>query len=636
MVFMRSKGTIFIAAVLLVCCFAPALAQTTRISPWGLGAHAGLNLNLAGVGYGAWIKDGTWRDYGQFIPNVANDGTGLGVYIGVNARYRVAAGLALLGRITYDNKSLTAYDDQTFRNPDNSFAKDQFDFHLSVANAELMAQLYILPKLYVAVGGGLGYKLSATYDAFPEGGTTIQNQSTEGNKFIGSFIGGFGYDLLVSGTNSQRHVTITPFVEANYSAGNFANSLSILSVRGGAQLSFSNANSEAAIPLAKRLFTLTHTQLAADVRRVVNEELPLLPYLFFNANDMGIPNRYEILTSADTSQSILRSKNSFNRVGFDSIATSLYRAGDAYYNILNIVGYRLMLHSESTITLIGSDALSGVGEALAQSVKKYLVESWGIARHRIFTQGQILPRRPSTSTQLAGLEQSDIELENRRVEIVSSDPFIMSSARVRSEHKIAQEHIVGVELRPDVDTESWQMTVTSGGNKKSYGPFTKLKTDLDLSGMIQGLTENEVVAVEVIVKTADGRILSEREELVLQSGTVLPETERHMLIYDKDDLEMNADVEKFVVETSKNVQPDQRVVVWAVDDKLGHQANVVESNMARVAYVSQQFNNVLKERGVNADVETSRSSSFGFQAPFSSKYPEGRMYNRCVIVDIVK
>jgi len=146
---------------------------------------------------------------------------------------------------------------------------------------------------------------------------------------------------------------------------------------------------------------------------------PLLNYVFFEDNSSEIPARYNALHSSKiqefTEKSLknLQHKNSL----------------EVYYDILNVVGYRMSRLPKAKLTLTGCNSNQNaeqgnlkLSESRAESVKNYLVNTWNISANRITTKTRNLP-------EVASNIETGIE-ENRRVELVSTvlevlDPIII-------------------------------------------------------------------------------------------------------------------------------------------------------------------------------------------------------------------
>jgi hypothetical protein len=343
-----------------------------------------------------------------------------------------------------------------------------------------------------------------------------------------------------------------------------------------------------------------------------------------------------VLTSADTSKWIRRTRDFYNRESFEGMEIMSSKLGDAYYNLLNIVGYRLNQHESASITLIGSDVTEGVGESLANSVRKYLVETWGIVAHRINTKGRVLKGVPSSNIETTPEQLKEAELEVRRVEIVSNDPSVLRNAKVRYQHTTSHSQVVRLSVRANLEFVSCQVTVSNSRMKKSFGPFTTRTMDIDVAAITSGLSDGDVLVVECLIKTTDGRILSARDEIVMQGEPVLPETQRHVLSGTSNITIWNSETDSLVSKISKSLKDGQKILVWWPDDIPITDSSQSASFMNNSLSIANKFRQQIAAGGLNVPVEVGSGSSFGLQSSFQNKFPEGRMYNRCLVVDILK
>ncbi|NQW30544.1 MAG: OmpA family protein [Ignavibacteria bacterium] len=619
-------------------------SQTKPYVPWSYGAHLGVNYNMSGVGYGKWIQNGTIRDYGQFIPYVRNDGMGLGLYLGLNAQYMPTNWFGLQGRLSYDQRSFTANDNQTFQNPDGTFQNDEFDFHLGLINFELLGKLYLTDRFHFTGGLGLGVKLASKYDAKPEGSPVISDLEIPGSSLVGSLIGGFGYEIALSDAAATRQWTLTPFAEATYMFGmrevdfaiqsGFADGLSVITVRAGAVLAFGDAK-DPLIKDATRFFRVSPPEDGIYAKRIVEEFIPLLPFVFFDSNDVAIPSRYNNVTSSDTASLIKRSREEFDAEDLTNVEARKYRQGDVYYNFLNIVGNRLRDNPNVTVMLIGSDPKEKNGEELANSVEKYLTETWGIANSRISTKGQIEPRIPSGTSRTPVVDRPAAEVENRRVEITSNNPDITRRAKLKAERVVEDENDIDVEITTNEEIESWQATITGGTFKKSYGPFTGREVYIDPTGMLADDKPRAEFSMEVIAKTKDGRTLSELETFTLTRSTKDAFVERHSLVFEYNDADPEGKAKQFLEDIAPRIHKGDYVYISGYTDNLGNEDVNMKLSVQRAKQVRQLLQTRMQKLGVKVVL---RDRGFGedpAKEPFTNAVPEGRMYNRTVIVDII-
>ncbi len=637
----------FKIAIVIACVLSSAVsiqAQSKPNVPWSYGAHLGANYNMSGVGYGRWITDGTIRDYGQFIPYVRNDGSGLGLYGGLNVQYTVNNWFGLQGRLSYDNRSFTANDNQTFKQPDGTYLNDEFAFHLGLVNLEVLGKLYLTDRFHFTGGLGLGMKVAQNYDATPQGGTVILGTEIPGSKLVGSMIGGFGYEIALSEATATRQWTLTPFIETTYMFGmrevdfalqsGFADGLSVITVRAGAALAFGDVK-DATLSDNSRFFRVSPPEDGIYAKRVVEEFIPLLPFVFFDSNNVAIPGRYNNITSSDTAALIKRDKEEFDAADLTNVDARTYRQGDVYYNLLNIVGVRLAEYPTATVTLIGSDPKEKNGLDLANSVKKYLTETWGVADNRITTKGQIEPRIPSGTSRTPEADRPFAEVENRRVEITSSEPDITRRAKLKAERVVEDENDINVEITTNENIESWQATITGGSYKKSFGPFTERNVFIDPTGMLPDSESRQAFNMQVIAKTADGRTLSETESFELKRSIKDARVERHSLVFDYNDSDPEGKANQFLDDIAPRIKTGDVIYISGFTDNLGSEDVNMKLSTQRAKQVKQLLQTRLQKLGVKTRMRDTGYGEDSANSPFTNMVPEGRMYNRTVIVDIL-
>lgn len=151
---------------------------------------------------------------------------------------------------------------------------------------------------------------------------------------------------------------------------------------------------------------------------------PLLNYVFFDDNSAVIPERYRRMTEVQA--------ESFRPERFFGMETL-----DVYYDVMNVIGYRLKTMPDATLTILGCNANVGpekgnkdLSQRRAEAVKEYLTSIWKIDAGRLTVQSRDLPEKPSTSKE-SSLESDQ---ENRRVELIGSwdviqPVFVMDTLR---------------------------------------------------------------------------------------------------------------------------------------------------------------------------------------------------------------
>ncbi|MBC8143930.1 MAG: OmpA family protein, partial [bacterium] len=151
------------------------------------------------------------------------------------------------------------------------------------------------------------------------------------------------------------------------------------------------------------------------------EALPLLNQVFFAEGSDAIPTRYNQL-GVDATRSFTLSQ-------LDGSAL------DVYYDLLNIIGLRMKQTPSATLAITGHrngrESDNRLSRRRADEIRRYLVESWGIAARRFRVSGAGLPSSPARETAVEGFE------ENARAHIVPSDPNITAPVIRRHVQRVA-------------------------------------------------------------------------------------------------------------------------------------------------------------------------------------------------------
>ncbi len=161
--------------------------------------------------------------------------------------------------------------------------------------------------------------------------------------------------------------------------------------------------------------TVTPASLTIEEIKTIDAS-PMLGHIYFPKGNSALPTQYKRLAGPEET-------SAFDEQRFRGTL-------EKYYQVLNIIGKRLIDHPEATIMLTGCNDNIGVEKgnlklstARAEAVRDYLQTVWGIAPERFRIEARNLPRMPSTSQ----LEEG--QADNRRVEINSDDPVILDLIR---------------------------------------------------------------------------------------------------------------------------------------------------------------------------------------------------------------
>jgi outer membrane protein OmpA-like peptidoglycan-associated protein len=384
----------------------------------------------------------------------------------------------------------------------------------------------------------------------------------------------------------------------------------------------------------------TRAPLTNPVRRTINETFPLRNYLFFEEGSSVIPNRYVKLNKEQAQQfdtKSLRDSEYKNESGRSE------RQMDVYYNILNILGYRMLQNPSAQIALVGASAGNGaaLGKEYAESVKSYLVDVFGIESSRIATEGKDQPNNPSESP--GGVNFLPLlRAGDRRVEIVSRSVDLMTPLQIIAvqENPMDSRVLFTTTSEKNQPLKSWNVKLTDeNGATQNYGPFTGDQESVP-GNMILGNRSNGRYKVVMTGHTSDGVAVQKESTLNLVRSAELTEEEalRYSILFDFDESSTVATYEKFLSDVvAPRIENDSKVIIHGHTDIIGSEAYNMQLSEKRANETERILSNAVKRSGKNrVDFETRAFGMDTGKAPFLNKLPEERFYNRTVVIDIEK
>ena len=379
--------------------------------------------------------------------------------------------------------------------------------------------------------------------------------------------------------------------------------------------------------------------LTVPVKRTINEAFPLRNYIFFEKESSKIPNRYIKLNATQAvnfKPEQLQVTDPTDQTGRST------RQMKAYYNILNILGYRMKQNPTSKITLSGASAGDGavLGKEYAESVKLYLVDVYGISGDRITTEGRNQPLYPSElpggTHYLTMLREGD-----RRVDITSSPVNLLEPLQIVVEQAdpLDSRILFNVESDQAVPFKSWKVDVTDeSGVTKQYGPYTRKQESISANTILGNNAKGKYKFV-VTGQTADG--VTVRKESVInlvRNEEPREEALRFSILFDFDQSNAVANYERFLTdEVAPHIANNGTVIIHGHTDIIGSAEYNMQLSERRASDTRQ-----ILEKAVYAAGKTGvrfEVLAFGMDAdnaPFENKLPEERFYNRTVIIDIVQ
>ena len=432
--FLKIKN-LFLGFLILAGMTITMQAQDVKYSNPSLwfGAAAGANLN--------YYRGTTQQlNLDLTVPTAFHDGSGVGLYLAPLLEFhKPDKALGFMLQIGYDSRKGSFDQVITACNcPADLWTKLNYvTIEPSLRLAPFKGNFYLYggPRFAITQSKRFVYSLGINPD-FPDQAASAEIVDNFSNVFksVFSMQIGAGYDIELSAPEKERKAVLSPFISFQPYFGQDPRSIetwNITTVRIGAALKFGKGQKISApvkaepvavvVPVPDVKFSV-YSPANIPAERRVRELFPVRNYIFFNLGSSEIPDRYVLLRKDQVKDfkedqlEVFKPKNLSGRSE---------RQMTVYYNVLNILGDRLGKNTSATINLVGSSEKSlADGKAMAESVKKYLVDVFGITGSRISTEGRSNPKLPSEKPG-ATKELVLVDEDDRRVSVESSSPVLL-------------------------------------------------------------------------------------------------------------------------------------------------------------------------------------------------------------------
>ncbi|MCX6286699.1 MAG: OmpA family protein [Bacteroidetes bacterium] len=406
------------------------------------------------------------------------------------------------------------------------------------------------------------------------------------------------------------------------------------------------------IPIATMALTYIRFSVTAPinipVERRVREVFPLRNYVFFSLGSTEIPDRYVLLRKdqvKDFKEDMLE------------LFPPKYLSGRSerqmmvYYNILNILGDRMEKNPSATVMLTGA-SMEGTeeGKVMAETVKRYLIDVFGIDASRINTEGRVKPRIPSE--QPGGTKELDLLREgDRRVSIWSTSPALLMEFQTGADAPLKPVEIIAVQAAP-VESyvsfnvlggkkafSSWSLEIMDEkGKVQNFGPYANEKVSMPGKSILGSRSEGDY-KVTMIGQTKGGNSVRKDTtvHMVLWTPPKDQEMMRFSIIFEFNESKAISMYKKYLTEVLiPKIPKGGMVIISGHTDVIGEEAYNMKLSLERANDVRTIIEKGLSKAG-RTDV---KFKVYGFGedenlSPFENKFPEERFYNRTVIIDII-
>jgi outer membrane protein OmpA-like peptidoglycan-associated protein len=522
----------------------------------------------------------------------------------------------------------------------------------SYLTVEPSLRVNLISNLFVFAGPRIAFNLQKDFSYTQELQPNTDGEISEMRNTILSGQAGIGYDFPISAANSTTKISLSPFVSYHPYFGQDPRNIeswSVSTVRAGLALKFGKAGKPAAetpvvvVPTGDVEFTIVEPK-SIQVKRVVSETLPLRNAVFFDKGSNAIPSRYALLsnTAADSfREAQLQQEATVSGTGRSE------RQINVYHNILNILGDRLRANPSASVSLAGASSNGKVeGKALAESVKQYLVSTYGISGGRIVTEGRVKPVNPSE--QPGATKELDLLREgDRRVDIVSTSPelllqvggdMMMKPVQITNTKQNEMDGLVLFNVKgAEKQLKSWSLDLTDEqGTVQHYGPFYKDQ------GTVAGKTilNNRAEGTYKVVMTGEaksGLPLTKQGSIhLVRPAEAVEKGLRYSILFDFDKSNAASSYSKFLNDVVAPLITDgATVIVHGHTDVIGDEGYNQKLSEGR----AQETQKILEKALANAGRSNVKFQTTGYgedvaEAPFHNTLPEERFYNRTVIIDI--
>jgi outer membrane protein OmpA-like peptidoglycan-associated protein len=519
-------------------------------------------------------------------------------------------------------------------------------------------------SFYIFGGPTLNFNLTKSFTYTQDKQTDKKGDWSDIKKTSFSAQLGAGIDIPISKATSTTQMTLSPFASFLTDLGRAPRSVeswSFYTVRAGVAFKFGKARKKAAAIVTtepEKVITpaIVEKEVMFSVRapktvaanRQVKETFALRNSVFFDLGQATIPGRYIQLNKA---QANLFKEEELQQDQPNNLNNGRSaRQMAVYYNILNIIGDRMRVNGQSTIKLSGAaDNNPAEGKLMADNIRQYLVNSFGIAASRITIEGRSKPVVPSEHP--GGTKELDLlRAGDRRVDIVSTSPEMLMQVGGSSSPFLKPVQIK-TSLQDPLDSHvlfnvtgateilsSWKVEVKdSKGIVQNYGPYTQDQASIAGKTILRNNTEGNYT-ISMLGTTKAGNPVRKEEVLTfVKNEEPAQEGLRYSILFDFDQSKTIASYEKFLTDiVAPLITENSTVIIRGHTDIIGD--DKYNRTLSEERVMSAQV--IIDKALAKAGTKGVRFDSQGFgedtnMSPFENNFPEERFYNRSVIIDII-
>ena len=651
----KSKQKIALTFLVLIFAGITVDAQKTKRSQpvWWFGESGAANFNY---------YRGTTQMLNNNLttPTAFHKGDGVKPYASLLTEYRPNKILGGMLNVAYDNRG--GKFDKVMA-PCNCPANLSTDISYVTVEPSLRLAPFA-SAFYVFAGPTLSFNITKAFIYTQEKQNDTRGNLSDIHKTIFSAQAGAGIDIPVSSRTSLTQMTVSPFVSFLTDFGHdprSSGSWSVYTVRAGIALKFGKAKKSTTVKRETESVTTTSESLIEKevqfsvrapkiipLNRQVKETFPIRNSVFFNMGSTEIPNRYIQLNKMQALSFKEEQLQQSQPANLNNGRSSRQLA--VYHNILNIMGDRMRINPNSSITLSGASDKNPIeGKLIAENIKQYLVNIFGINASRIITEGRDKPlipsEQPGATKELSLLREGD-----RRVDITSTSPALLMQVGGKSSGFLKPVQITAMQQDP-LDShvifntdganellKSWSVEVADEqGNAQHYGPYTQDQASVSGKTILGSNTQGNY-KILMVGETKSGTIVKKESSVSLMKiNDLKQEGLRYSILFDFDRSKTIDAYEKFLTDVvTPLISENGTVIIHGHTDIIGDEIYNHNLSHERASGAQQIIERALSSAGkIGVKFETYGFGEDTNMAPFENNLPEERFYNRTVIIDII-
>jgi hypothetical protein len=188
----------------------------------------------------------------------------------------------------------------------------------------------------------------------------------------------------------------------------------------------------------------------------------------------------------------------------------------------------------------------------------------------------------------------------------------------------------------NVPYNSWDVTITGENKTLYFGPYAYRSERINPAEMMRFLESGEYNA-QVVITDKDGNKTEENIRFNLVKDKELKNASRYLMIFEYNSSDPVKSYEKVIRnEITPGIKVGNRVVVHGHTDIIGNVAGNLKLSQDRANQAKAIIDDQLALENRKMNVQAYGIGQSKMQYTFDNRYPEGRMYNRNIFVEVIE